>query len=144
MGQRRLLFIVGDHLSGKTKLIKEFLKKRFYNDWDKHYVDVGLYMQNKIDDGYLDIYRIYPEEFSEDAKVFFRDLISEKYNDNSFMVFDHMEFLLSEKFTGWISILDKITLSKNAAVVIIPSEYKDSLPLRAYRHIEIKNRVVEK
>lgn len=138
MGQRRLLFIIGNHLSGKTKLVKEFLSKKYADDMESHYADVGLYMKNKVNAGYIETYEVYPEEFVEDADTFFKQLVHEKFGESNFVVFDHMEFLLSEKYTGWISILDRITLNYNTAIVVTPIEYKDSLPLRAYKYIEIE------
>ncbi|SHJ57262.1 hypothetical protein SAMN05444401_3330 [Clostridium amylolyticum] len=138
MGQRKVLFIIGDHLIGKTKLIKEFLKNNYGEEnIHKHYIDVGIYIKDRVNKGYLDTYEIYPEEFKADAEVFFKELVDEKYNDSNIIVFDHMEFLLSEKYTGWIRILDKKAMEENTAIVIVPSEYKDSLPLRAYKYIEM-------
>lgn len=138
MGQRKVLFIIGDHLIGKTKLIKEFLKNNYGEEnIHKHYIDVGIYIKDRVNKGYLDTYEIYPEEFKADAEVFFKELVDEKYNDSNIIVFDHMEFLLSEKYTGWIKILDKKVMEENTAIVIVPSEYKDSLPLRAYKYIEM-------
>ena len=40
-----------------------------------------------------------------------------------------MEFLLSEKYVGWIKILDKITVKNKTAIIVVPSEYEKSLPL---------------
>lgn len=137
MGQRKMLFVIGEHLSGKTKLVKDFLSVRYGQDAEKHYVDIGLYIKENVNEGYLDTYEIYPEEFKEDAEEFFKQLIEEKYKENNLMVFDHMEFLLSEKYTGWIKLLDRATLRDNIAIVVVPSEYEDSLPLRAYKHIKI-------
>ncbi|MBP2033296.1 AAA+ ATPase superfamily predicted ATPase [Clostridium algifaecis] len=138
MGQRKVLFILGDHLVGKTKLIKEFLKSNYGEEnIHKHYIDVGLYIKDRVNKEYLDTYEIYPEEFKSDAEIFFKELVDEKYKDSNIIVFDHMEFLLSEKYTGWIKILDKKAMEENTAVVIVPSEYKDSLPLRAYKYIEV-------
>lgn len=138
MGQRKVLFILGEHLSGKTKLIKEFLVNNYGEEnIHKHYIDVGLYMKDKINKGHLDVYEIYPEEFKTDAEVFFKELAESKYGDSNLIVFDHMEFLLSEKYTGWIKIIDKKAMEENTAIVIVPNEYKDSLPLRAYKYIEV-------
>lgn len=138
MGQRKVLFILGDHLIGKTKLIKEFLKSNYGEEnIHKHYIDVGLYIKDRVNKEYIDTYEIYPEEFKADAEIFFKELVDEKYKDSNIIVFDHMEFLLSEKYTGWIKILDKKAMEENTAVVIVPSEYKDSLPLRAYKYIEV-------
>lgn len=134
IGQRKILFILGDHLKGKTFEVKKFLI-------DKHkecnYVDVGLYIQSKITEERLKIYEIYPKEFIEDAEEFFKELVNEKYKNTNLMVFDHMEFLLSEGYNGWIKILDKKTIKDNIAIIIIPSEYRDRVPLNAYRYIEI-------
>ena len=138
MGQRKILFIIGEHLKGKTFGVKEFIKSKYGEEnISKHYIDVGLYMKDRVSNAHLDTYEIYPKEFKEDAECFFIDLVEEKYKDSSLIVFDHMEFLLSEKYNGWIKILDKITVKENTAIVIVPSEYKDSLPLRAYKYIEI-------
>jgi len=134
MGQRKILFVIGEHLSGKTKLVKEFLKK--HNGYNySQYVDVGLYIKSKIDDIYLEKYKTYPDEFIEDAEDFFNELIEEKYKDNKLIVFDHMEFLLSEKYIGWIKLLDKVTSKDNIAIVVVPNEYVQGLPLQAYKHI---------
>ena len=54
-----------------------------------------MYIKERISDGYLDRYKMYPEEFREDAEVFFSELVKERYRDNK-LRFDHMEFLLSE------------------------------------------------
>ncbi|WP_270215371.1 hypothetical protein [Clostridium butyricum] len=138
MGQRKVIFILGDHLIGKTKLIKEFLISNYGEEnIIKHYIDVGLYIKDRVNKGYLDTYEIYPEEFKADSEIFFKELVEEKYKDSNIIVFDHMEFLLSEKYSGWIKILDKKAMEKNTAIVIVPSEYKESLPLRAYKYIEI-------
>ena len=138
MGQRRMLFIIGDHLSGKTKLVKDCLVRWFGQDSESHYVDVGLYIKDKVADEYLDIYKIYPEEFREDAEGFFNQLIEEKYKDNRLVVFDHMEYLLSEKYTGWIRLLDKVTLKDNTAIIVVPTEYEKSLPLLAYKYLRVE------
>ena len=138
MGQRKVLFIIGEHLSGKTKLIKKFLTNSYGEEnLYKHYIDVGMYIKDKVNSGHLDIYDIYPEEFKVDVEVFFKELVEDQYRESNLLVFDHMEFLLSEKYTGWIKILDKMTIEENTAVVIVPSEYRDSLPLRAYKYIEM-------
>ena len=47
-----------------------------------------------------------------------------------------MEFLLSEKYTGWIKLLDKVTLNERTAIVVVPSEYEKRLPLNAYRYLK--------
>src|SRR5699024_10425324 len=99
MGQRKILFILGEHLSGKTRLVKEFLKKRYGEDnIEKYYIDVGLYIKDSIDNSYLGTYEIYPEEFKIDAEMFFEKLVKERYKNSNLLVFDHMEFLLSEKY----------------------------------------------
>lgn len=138
MGQRKVLFIIGEHLSGKTKLIQEFLINNYGKEnINKYYIDVGMYIKDKVNNGYLDTYEIYPEEFKVDAEEFFKDLVEDKYKNSNLLIFDHMEFLLSEKYTGWIKILDKKTIEENTAIVIVPSEYKDKLPLMAYKYIEM-------
>lgn len=138
MGQRKVLFIIGEHLSGKTQLIKNFLINNYGEEnINKYYIDVGMYIKDKVNSGYLDTYEIYPEEFKVDAEDFFKELAEDKYKDSNLLVFDHMEFLLSEKYTGWIKILDKKTIEENTAIVIVSSEYKDKLPLMAYKYIEM-------
>ncbi|MGI6227756.1 MAG: hypothetical protein ACOYJ1_16065 [Peptococcales bacterium] len=137
MGQRRILFIIGDHLSGKTRLVKDYLFHRFGQDADSYYVDVGLFIKSKITDEHVDLYRIYPTEFVGDADVFFKQLIKEKYQDKDLIVLDHMEFLLSEKYVGWIKILDKITVKNKTAIIVVPSEYEKSLPLFAYKYLKV-------
>lgn len=138
MGQRKILFIIGEHLTGKTKLLKEFLINNYGEEnIHKHYIDLGLYIKDRVTKEYLDVYEIYPQEFKVDAETFFKELVEDKYKNSNLIVFDHMEFLLSEKYTGWIKILDKKAMEENTAIVIVPSEYKDSLPLRAFKYIEL-------
>lgn len=137
MGHRKLLFLIGDHLSGKTDLVKEYLNKRYGDRAEEHYVDVGLYIQKNICKDKLDLYKIFPEEFNSDVEILFNQLIDDKYEEIELLVFDHMEFLLSEEYTGWIKLLDKVTLNEKTAIVVVPKEYKGSLPLNAYRYIEI-------
>lgn len=138
MGQRKILFIVGEHLSGKTQLIKKFLINRYGEEnLDKHYEDVGLYIKDRVKEEHLKIYSVYPREFKEHAEEFFKDLVEDKYRDCNLVVFDHMEFLLSEKYNGWIKILGVKTKEENTAIVIVPSEYKESVPLGSYKYIEI-------
>lgn len=137
MGHRKLLFLIGDHLSGKTDLVKEYLSEIYGDSADEYYVDVGLYIQKNICKDKLDLYKIFPEEFNSDVETLFNQLIDEKYKKAELLVFDHMEFLLSEEYTGWIKSLDKVTLNEKTAIVVVPNEYKGSLPLNAYRYIEI-------
>lgn len=136
MGHRKLLFIVGDHLSGKTELVKNYLQQSYGQNADKHYIDVGLYIQKSIPKENLKIYKLFPEEFNSDMKTIFQKLVEEEYEEKDLLVFDHMEFLLSEKYTGWIKLLDKATLNERAAIVVVPSEYEKSLPLNAYRYLK--------
>lgn len=138
MGQRKMLFIIGEHLSGKTQMLKKFLVDRYGEEGlEKHYEDVGLYMMNKVREGYIDTYKVYPKEFKEDAAEFFNELVESKYNECNLVVFDHMEFLLSENYSGWIKILGEKTMERNTAIIVIPSDYKDNLPLGSYKYIEI-------
>lgn len=137
MGQRRILFIIGDHLSGKTRLVKEFLLDKFGQEADAHYIDVGLYVKDRITQEHLDTYRIYPTEFISDADTFFKQLIKEKYQDKNLIAFDHMEFLLSEGYKGWIKLLNRITMKDNTAIIVVPNEYEKSLPLFAYKYIKV-------
>lgn len=136
MAHRKLLFIIGDHLCGKTALVKGYLQKFYGENADKHYIDVGLYMQEKVPKEKLELYELFPEEFGSDAKVLFQTLVKEAYEGKELLVFDHMEFLLSEKYTGWIKPLDKVTLNDKKAIVVVPSEYESSLPLNAYRYLK--------
>ena len=97
---------------------------------------MGLFIKSKITDEHVDLYRIYPTEFVGDADVF-KQLIKEKYQDKDLIVLDHMEFLLSEKYVGWIKILDKITVKNKTAIIVVPSEYEKSLPLFAYKYLKV-------
>lgn len=137
MGHRKLLFLIGDHLVGKTDLVKKYLNEKYGNRAEEHYVDVGLYIQKNICKNKLNLYKIFPEEFNSDVEILFNQLIDDKYEEIELLVFDHMEFLLSEEYTGWIKLLDKMTLNEKTAIVVVPNEYKGSLPLNAYRYIEI-------
>lgn len=137
MGHRKLLFIIGDHLCGKTELVKEYLQQIYGENADKHYIDVGLYIQERIPKEKLKVYKLFPEEFNSDAEFLFQKLVEEEYGEKDLLVFDHMEFLLSERYTGWIKLLDKVTLNDRKAIVVIPSEYEESLPLNAYRYFKI-------
>ncbi len=136
MGHRKLLFIIGDHLCGKTELVKKYLQRCYGENAEKHYIDVGLSIQKRIPKENLKIYKLFPEEFNSDVKKIFQKLVEEKYEGIDLLVFDHMEFLLSERYTGWIKLLDKVTLNDKAAIVVVPSEYEKSLPLNAYRFIK--------
>ena len=69
-------------------------------------------------------------------KTIFQKLVEEEYEEKDLLVFDHMEFLLSERYTGWIKLLDKVTLNDRTAIVVVPSEYEKSLPLNAYRYLK--------
>lgn len=139
MGHRKLLFIIGDHLCGKTEIVRDYLKQSYGEDADKHYIDVGLYIQKGISEEKLKLYKLFPEEFTSDVEILFEQLIEDEYEEKDLLVFDHMEFLLSEKYTGWIKALDKVTLNDRKAIVVIPSEYEKSLPLNAYRYLRCNN-----
>lgn len=139
MGHRKLLFIIGDHLCGKTRLVKSYLQSVYGEEADRYYIDVGLYVQDKLTKENLKIYELFPEEFHSDAEALFEQLVEKEYRDKDLIVFDHMEFLLSEKYTGWIKILDKVTLKDKKAIVVVPSEYEKSLPLKAYKHLKYNN-----
>ena len=138
IGQRKILFVIGEHLSGKTQMLNGFLIDRYGEEnLDKHYEDVGLYIMNKVTKGYIDTYKVYPGEFKEDADDFFKELVEDKYKDCNLVVFDHMEFLLSENYTGWLKILGMKTMEENTAIVVVPIDYKDSIPLGSYKYIEL-------
>ena len=139
MDKRKLLFLFGEHMSGKTQVVINFLKSKYGNDYSKYYIDVGLYLQQKILEGPISTYEVYPEEFSEDAQDFIEELINEKFKDSSgnLYVLDHLEFLLSEKNTEWIKILDRVTLKKYTVIVVVPNEYRYMLPVKAYDYVEV-------
>lgn len=136
MGHRKLLFIIGDHLCGKTEAVKRYLLQAYGEHANKHYVDVGLYIQERITEEKIKIYKMFPEEFSSDVEILFQQLIDEKYEGKDLLVFDHMEFILSERYTGWIKLLDRLTLNDKKAIVVVPSEYERSLPLKAYKYLK--------
>ncbi|AST58022.1 atpase AAA [Thermoanaerobacterium thermosaccharolyticum] len=139
MDKRKLLFLFGEHMSGKTREVIDFLKRKYGDEYSKHYIDVGLYLQQKILEGPISTYEIYPEEFSEDVQVFFEELINEKFIDssNNLYVLDHLEFLLSEKNSDWIKVLDRVTLKKYTVIVVVPNEYRHMLPVKAYDYVEV-------
>ena len=43
-----MLFIIGDHSSGKTKLVKDCLVRWFGQDSESHYVDVACILNTKL------------------------------------------------------------------------------------------------
>lgn len=138
MDKRKILFITGEHSSGKTEHVINYLKSKYGSNYNSHYVDVGMYLKERLQNNRLKIYRLYPAEFLDDAEVIVQGLIKDKYSTKgNVIVFDHLEFILSENYIGWISILDKVTSYVNSAIILIPSEYKDLLPLNAYQNINI-------
>ncbi|WP_353892473.1 hypothetical protein PRVXH_001819 [Proteinivorax hydrogeniformans] len=137
MGHRKMLFILGDHGSGKTPLVKKYLTEVYGANAKNHYIDVGMYVQQKIADEKLRLYERFSEEFRADAEEIFSGLVEREYKNKNLIVFDHMEFLLSEDYIGWIKILDKVTLSEKKALVVVPTEYEKGLPLRAYKKIKL-------
>lgn len=138
MDKRKVLFITGEHNSGKTNLAIKYLKNKYGEDYKSHYIDVGMYLKERLLKSRLKIYKLYPPEFIGDAEEIFKGLVSENYNTHgNIVVFDHLEFILSENYTGWISILDKITSYTHSAIVLIPNEYKEMLPLNAYQNINV-------
>lgn len=139
MGHRKLLFIIGDHGCGKTDLVRSYLENIYEDNAKKHYIDVGLYIQGMVSKENLKVYKLFPKEFNSDVKMLFQKLVDEEYEGKDLLVFDHMEFLLSEKYIGWIKQLDKVTFSDKKAIVIVPSEYESSLPLHAYRYLKCNN-----
>lgn len=138
MDKRKILFIIGEHGTKKTKEAINYLKMKFGDNYKDHYIDIGLYIKNKLDDDMIKTYEIYPKKFNKDCETLFSDLINEKMNGKgNILVLDHMEFMLSENFMKWIDILEEATLYSNTAIVIIPTEYKGMLPIYAYQCIEM-------
>lgn len=139
MDKRKLLFLLGEHLSGKTNTVIKYLKSKFDEDYKDHYIDVGLYIQKVIQKEYISKYEIYPDEFIDDSKDIFKQLIEEKLIEcsNNLYVLDHLEFLLSENITEWISMLDRLVTKKFTVIVVVPNEFKNILPIRAYDYLEV-------
>lgn len=139
MDKRKLLFLFGEHLSGKTNTVIEYLKRKLGENFKDHYIDVGLYIQKIIQKEYISKYEIYPDEFIDDSKDIFEQLIEDRFieGSNNLYVLDHLEFLLSESITEWISILDRLVTKKYTVIVVVPNEFRNILPIRAYDYLEV-------
>ena len=139
MNKKKLFLLIASSMSSITQQVIYYRKSKYGNHYSKYEIDVWLYLQQKILEGPISPYEVYPEEFSEDAQDFIEELIKEKFieSSNNLYVLDHLEFLLSEKNTEWIKILDRVTLKKYTVIVVVPNEYRYMLPVKAYDYVEV-------
>ncbi|WP_236799320.1 hypothetical protein [Bacillus cereus] len=134
MAKRKLLFIVGEHKTGKTEEIQSFLKEKFGDSWIDYYIDLGLHLQNEISQDQIDTYSFFPQEFENDSLTIIKNLL--KKNQVNFFVLDHCEWLFSENQTEWLKLLMRETEDKRTIILIVPEEYKGYVPIHAYSFIE--------
>lgn len=136
MSKRKLLFIVGEHQTGKTNEVKGYLKEQFGEMWTNHYIDLGLYFQKVITQEQIDTYILFPQEFENDSVNIVNELFDKK--QGNFLIIDHCEWLFAENQTDWLKGLMKETEEKRTIIVIVPEEYKKYVPSHAYSVIEWK------
>jgi archaellum biogenesis ATPase FlaH len=134
MAKRKLLFILGEHQTGKTEGVQAFLKDRYKENWNKYYVDIGLYLQKRINQEQIETYDIFPDEFVDDSISFINEIIMSKREE--LLVFDHCEWLFSEEQTEWLKLLIREAEEKRTIIIIVPTEYRGLIPAHAYSVIE--------
>ncbi|WP_121661846.1 hypothetical protein [Metabacillus litoralis] len=130
MAKRKLLFIIGEHQKGKTNGVKDYLIERFGDSWDKHYIDLGLYLQEEVRQEQIDTYSMFPEEFEYDSVNIIAQLFNNKEDD--LLVIDHCEWLFAEKQTEWLKIIMSETEENRTIIVIVPDEFRELVPSHAY------------
>jgi hypothetical protein len=134
MSKRKLLFIVGEHLTGKTLGVKGFLEDRFGDLRDNYYIDLGLHLQKEIRQEQIDTYSLFPHEFASDSVHIVNELLDKK--QENLLIIDHCEWLFAEKQTEWLKKLMRETEEKRTIVVVVPEEYKVYVPSHLYSVIE--------
>ncbi|WP_088051629.1 hypothetical protein [Virgibacillus dakarensis] len=130
MAKRRLLFIIGEHLSGKSKGVQGYLEERFGDYWKNYYIDMGLYLQKEISQEQIDTYSMFPEEFEYDSVKLISQLINNKQEE--LLVIDHCDWLFAENQTEWLKILMSETEVNRTIIVIVPEEYSELVPTHSY------------
>lgn len=136
MTKRKLLFIIGEHLTGKSKGVQDYLKEHFGDDWKNHYVDVGLYLQNELSEDQINTYKIFPDEFENDSVQIITQLFKNKHED--FLVFDHCDWLFAEQQTEWLKVLMREAEENRTIIVIVPEEYSGLVPAHSYSVINLR------
>lgn len=130
MAKRKLLFIIGEHQNGKTKGVQDFLIERFEDSWDNHYIDLGLYFQEELNQEQIETYSMFPQEFEYDSVNIISHLFNNKLED--LLVIDHCEWLFAEIQIEWLKILMRETEDNRTIIVVVPEEYSELVPLHAY------------
>ncbi|WP_284141762.1 hypothetical protein [Virgibacillus sp. LDC-1] len=133
MAKRKLLFVIGEHQSGKTNGVQDYLVERFGNYWNDYYVDMGLYLQKEISAEQIETYSMFPEEFEYDSVNIISQLFKNKQEE--FLVIDHCEWLFAENQTAWLKVLMRETEESRTIIAIVPEEYRELVPTHAYSFI---------
>ncbi|GGJ55419.1 hypothetical protein [Virgibacillus salexigens] len=130
MSKRKLLFIIGEHQNGKTQGVQDYLVEQHGDSWENYYIDLGLYLQQEINQEQIDTYNMFPQEFEYDSVNIISQLFKSKQED--FLVIDHCEWLLAENQTEWLKILMREAEDIRTIIVIVPEEYSELVPSHAY------------
>lgn len=136
MSKRRLLFIVGEHLTGKSDGVQEFLREKYNDEWKEYYIDIGLYLQESLTESQIQTYTIFPDEFEDDSVELIKKLFNER--QKNLLVFDHCDWLFAEKETKWINKLIQEAEVNRTIIVIVPEEYSELVPLHTYNVINLR------
>lgn len=136
MSKRKVLFIIGDYQTGKTTGVIEYLKDKFGEMWENHYIDVGLFLQKSISEEQITLYQIFNQEFENDSVKVVNNFINS--NIEKFLVIDHCEWLFAEKQTEWLKTIFNEAEEKRVVLMVVPNEYKMYVPTNAFSVIEWK------
>lgn len=136
MSKRKLLFIIGEHLTGKSNGVQEFLKEKYNDEWKEHYIDIGLYLQRSLSESQIQTYTIFPDEFEYDSVQLITELFNERQKD--LLVFDHCDWLFAEKQTEWLKKLMQEAEVNRTIIVIVPEEYSELVPSHSYSVINLR------
>ncbi|MFS0876095.1 hypothetical protein [Solibacillus isronensis] len=136
MLKRKVLFIIGDYQKGKTTGVIEYLKDKYGEMWENHYIDVGLFLQKSISEEQITLYKIFNQEFENDSVKVVNNLINN--NIEKFLVIDHCEWLFAEKQTEWLKTIFNEAEEKRVVLMVVPNEYKMYVPTNAFSVIEWK------
>lgn len=135
MSKRKLLFIIGEHLTGKSTGVQDFLEEKYNSEWKNHYVDIGLYLQDSLSEGQIETYAMFPDEFEYDSVQLIAGLFNKKQED--LLVFDHCDWLFAEEQTKWLQELLKEAEENRTIIVIVPEEYGELVPSHSYSVINL-------
>lgn len=136
MSKRKVLFIIGDYQSGKTSGVIEYLKENFGDMWGNYYIDMGLFLQKTISEDQIALYQLFNQEFESDSVKVINNLLSNK--TETFLVFDHCEWLFAEKQTEWLKTIFNEAEKEKVILIVVPNEYRAYLPTNAFSVIEWK------